>query len=463
MNIKSLIILVLCASIIKIIAIYTTNFDFFGDEAQYWLWSQKLDLGYYSKPPLLAWVIGFVSLLIGDSFAALKFIPLIFYILSSFIIYLLYAELFKNKISALICAMSFILIPSVSVSSFIISTDVILILFWSLSILYVLKIKYSPKLSNFVLLGVFLGLSFLSKYAAIYFFISLIFLIIFDKETKKVFIKNIFFSLISIVSCIIVILPNIIWNIQNKWITFSHTSENASLSSMNINFIQGIEFFLIQGLMISPILFFLFFLTIKKIRKNFETIFLLSFSLPIFSIVIIESIIVRANANWAAVALIPFFILIFKHCYEQSKKFITINNMFNFTICCILFFLISTSSSFKIFDRVSGITSFSHKLNDNIMLEKKYLVIQDRLLYSNLKYIFRNTEKVLLTPHTPKSKFTNHFQMSNPLLNNFEKDFYYIGNPSELNYLIKDNQIKKIKTFNVLFVKQPLDIYEVLF
>ena len=41
----------------KIIAVYNTNFDLFGDEAQYWIWSQNPDFGYYSKPPLLAWII----------------------------------------------------------------------------------------------------------------------------------------------------------------------------------------------------------------------------------------------------------------------------------------------------------------------------------------------------------------------------------------------------------------------
>ena len=31
--------------------------DLFVDESQYWLWGQNLDFGYYSKPPLIGWVI----------------------------------------------------------------------------------------------------------------------------------------------------------------------------------------------------------------------------------------------------------------------------------------------------------------------------------------------------------------------------------------------------------------------
>ena len=53
--------------VFKITAIYFTEFSLYGDEAQYWLWSQTLDLGYYSKPPLLAWFLGGYSILFGDS------------------------------------------------------------------------------------------------------------------------------------------------------------------------------------------------------------------------------------------------------------------------------------------------------------------------------------------------------------------------------------------------------------
>ena len=55
--------LLFVVSAIKLIAIYLTNFDLFGDEAQYWVWSKNVDFGYYSKPPLLAWIIGLLVFL----------------------------------------------------------------------------------------------------------------------------------------------------------------------------------------------------------------------------------------------------------------------------------------------------------------------------------------------------------------------------------------------------------------
>ena len=41
--------------------------DLFVDESQYWLWGQEFAFGYYSKPPLIAWVIGAVTAVLGES------------------------------------------------------------------------------------------------------------------------------------------------------------------------------------------------------------------------------------------------------------------------------------------------------------------------------------------------------------------------------------------------------------
>ena len=50
MNRGLLILTVFILFLIKITAIWFTNFNLFGDEAQYWLWSKNLDYGYFSKP-----------------------------------------------------------------------------------------------------------------------------------------------------------------------------------------------------------------------------------------------------------------------------------------------------------------------------------------------------------------------------------------------------------------------------
>ena len=133
MMVRSFVFLILCLTALKIYAVFSTTFGLFGDEAQYWLWSQDLDFGYLSKPPLIAWALYFYTSLFGDSFVSLKLFPIIFYFFTSVAIYNFCRKLDLQKSISLICALSFLVMPAVSVSSFLISTDVILLLFWILS------------------------------------------------------------------------------------------------------------------------------------------------------------------------------------------------------------------------------------------------------------------------------------------------------------------------------------------
>ena len=66
-------------------------------------------------------------------------------------------------------------------------------------------------------------------------------------------------------------------------------------------------------------------------------------------------------------------------------------------------------------------------------------------------------------PHNPKNKISNHFQMSDPLNENFEEGVLFIGNKNQLDYLKKNKKIKKVDSISVLFNKMPIDVYEVTF
>ncbi|MDC0226805.1 glycosyltransferase family 39 protein [Alphaproteobacteria bacterium] len=138
---------------LKVLAIFYTDFDLFGDEAQYWVWSKNLETGYYSKPPLLPWIISVFTLFFGNSFEALKLIPFIFYIFTGYVVYVLTLEIYNNKNLAIITALSFNIIPAVTISSFILSTDVILIFFWSLSLFFLLKIRKKTQTNKLSYVG----------------------------------------------------------------------------------------------------------------------------------------------------------------------------------------------------------------------------------------------------------------------------------------------------------------------
>jgi len=450
---------ILLLIVFKITAVYFTEFSLYGDEAQYWLWSQTLDLGYYSKPPLLAWFLGGYSIVFGDSFVSLKIFPVVIYFFISYAIYKLCLNLSFDKKKAQLCALSFLIIPAASLSSFLISTDLLLLLFWAVSMVLLLKVIKTNLTIDFFLLGLVLGLGFLAKYAAIYFLLSLLLLLFLDKTSLKTFRNNPLGVLVFLFSFIIVLLPNILWNFNNGWITFSHTSDNANLQNLNLNFYEPIKFFGSQILMVGPLLFIFVIFFLKNLRLDYENKFLLIFSLPIIFIVLVESFLVRANANWAAPALISIFIFLFR--LVNKNYLLKINFTFNYLIAFILFFSILITSENKVFDRITGVGIFSKNLSD--IIKEKDIVVSDRIIFSNIAYELRNKENLILMPHKTGTSITNHFQMSSALNIDRKNDFFLLGDLSNISYLSNKKKSKLIKEFDVPFSSQPLKLYEIYF
>ena len=53
-------------TVARLVTLFVTPIGLYPDEAQYWLWSRVLDWGYFSKPPMIAWLIRATTALGGD-------------------------------------------------------------------------------------------------------------------------------------------------------------------------------------------------------------------------------------------------------------------------------------------------------------------------------------------------------------------------------------------------------------
>jgi hypothetical protein len=186
--------------------------------------------------------------------------------------------------------------------------------------------------------------------------------------------------------------------------------------------------------------------------------------LPAFVIVLIESFLVRANANWAAVSLISFLILFVHITFKYSKKLIIINNIANFVFGLCFFFLIGISAPYGPFKKISGINSFANSLiTHNNLRQINNLVISDRMLFSNLSYIFYNSEIQMYVPLAPNEQWAHHFQITNPLPADFNDSFIFLGHVDQLDYLNNKYITNLVGTKAVPFNKKPIKIYEVIF
>ena len=181
-------------------------------------------------------------------------------------------------------------------------------------------------------------------------------------------------------------------------------------------------------------------------------------------IVFIEAVFVRANANWAAPALVSFFLFLYISVENDNVIFKRINLLFNFCFCVIFFFLIGTNYHAPLFKRIIGLNEFSNIVYSQ-GLKKNIVdyVVSDRLLFSSMKYELRNKEIIIHMPYKKGSKITNHFMISSPLKKEINRNFILIGPLSDIDYLDNNFTTRRVKSPIHNFTDKEIFVYEVVF
>ena len=139
-----------------------------ADEAYYWLWSKYLALSYYDHAPMVAYFIKLTTLFSNQEFFV-RLSSIIVTIILSFVLWKLVVKLFKNEQIASASIMILHSMPILFTASIIITPDTPVFLFLSLATYYVWKLIDSENPNNWYFIGLFFGLSLLSKYTAILF------------------------------------------------------------------------------------------------------------------------------------------------------------------------------------------------------------------------------------------------------------------------------------------------------
>lgn len=296
--------------------IVTGPLDLSPDEAHYWEWARRLDLSYYSKGPLIAWLIGATTWMIGDNLLGMRFLAPVFLGFSSIFVYLLTMELFpddeKKEIKACAAGLLIQLTPLFSAYGILMTIDSPFIFIWTLSLYLFWKAVSSDKnLFVWLLLGVSIGLGLLTKYTMAFFYICGFFFLLFSKEERRWFRKKELY--VALIVSLLVFSPVIIWNANHDWVTLKHTAGQAHISEgFKISLKYFFDFIGSQLGVISPLIFFMALYGAVKNRWSFTALqnlrFLFWFWFPVLAFFLIKSLQGKVQANWAMHAYITAFI-----------------------------------------------------------------------------------------------------------------------------------------------------------
>jgi undecaprenyl-diphosphatase len=332
-----LFVFLLIISLFRIYYILNGPLDLSPDEAHYWEWSRRLDWSYYSKGPMIAYLIYLGTAIFGDNVFGIRVMAVIFSVLSSIFIYLLGKNLYEEKVG-LISAVTLQIIPLFSTFGIIFTIDSPFIFFWILSLFLFWKAINTEALNAWLLLGLSIGSGLLTKYTMAFFYISA-FLYILLKE-RQLFLKKGLY--IAFIISILVFSPVLVWNAEHDWVTLRHTAGQANIEEgLRINIMRFFEFVGSQFGVITPLLLVLITISLYKLRKQREGAFAIWFSVPVIAFFLVKSLQGKVQANWAMPGYITGIIAFssyYKDFYsgDRGKKiFVTIALLLSFIVTSI--------------------------------------------------------------------------------------------------------------------------------
>jgi 4-amino-4-deoxy-L-arabinose transferase-like glycosyltransferase/membrane-associated phospholipid phosphatase len=389
-----LFIFLLAMSLFRIYYITQGPLDLSPDEAHYWEWSRRLDWSYYSKGPMIAYLIYMSTSIFGDSVFGIRIMAVLFSALSSIFLYILGKKLYDEKVG-LFSAILIQIIPLFSAFGILFTIDSPFIFFWILSLFFFWKvvssghiikdfnselgtrnsnhllseinpptpplekggkggfekrecrgthysspITHHPSLIYWILLGISIGCGLLTKYTMALFYLSaFLFLLLLKEQRKVLFTKG---PYVAFLISLIVFSPVIIWNTHHDWVTFRHTAGQVQMAKgVQLSLKSFFEFFGSQLGIITPFLFIIMGVSLWKLRNQPEGAFLFWFSIPIIAFFLLKSIQGKVQANWALpgyiTGIIAFSVYSIKRFYSEGKS------MKIFIVTAVLLSVIATS------------------------------------------------------------------------------------------------------------------------
>lgn len=312
------IVSLLIISVFRIYYILHGPLDLSPDEAHYWEWARRLDLSYYSKGPMIAYIIHAGTALLGDTVIGVRWPAVIFSALSSLCLFRLGTALCASEAAGAVAALLFQAIPLYAPFGVLLTIDSPFLFFWILSLLLFWETVgggnnpgtgreesrrsrgEDPGLLRWSLLGLSVGLGLLTKYTMAFFYPCALLLLVLSEKRHLLKRPGPYWSAFL---SLLVFSPVVIWNIQHGWVTLKHTAGQAHVSEgLQFSFKYFFEFIGSQLGVVTPVIFVLIIVALFKLRKGeprLQSLFLLAFSVPVIGFFMLKSMQGKVQANWA--------------------------------------------------------------------------------------------------------------------------------------------------------------------
>lgn len=228
-------LLILAAAACRVALLLGGSLDLSPDEAHYWDWSRHLDWSYYSKGPLVAWVIwascgllGPLSeSLTGQLTFAVRAPAVLFGSLMLASLYVLTVQVSRSHRLALGVVAAALTHPVITAGSSLMTIDSPYACAWGWALVLALHAVRTDALWAWLSTGVLVGLGILAKYTMVLFLPSVALFLLISRDHRRRLLTAGPWAMVGVAAVLCV--PILIWNAQHDWVTVRHVMQLAGL------------------------------------------------------------------------------------------------------------------------------------------------------------------------------------------------------------------------------------------
>lgn len=305
--------LVLALTLFKAALTALAGLELHFDEAQYWTWAQQLDWSYYSKGPLIAWLIALSTSLLGNGEWQVRLPGWLMHGVFLVLVFYFAKDVWRSRAAAWWAVCIAATTPLYFTLSLVMTTDNLVLLFWTWGLWAMVRALTLDRAGAWYGAGAAIGMGALTKLSIglLPAFVGIA--LLFKREWRRHLASPQLWGGLALM--LVCMAPVLFWNAMHDWVMLRHEVGHVSGDETG----RPLEFIASQILALSPLMVLLGVMTLRHLPPTSTQRLLWGLSIAWFGFFLFKSLESKVQANWAAPCYIGAIILLAGHVPNLSR------------------------------------------------------------------------------------------------------------------------------------------------
>jgi dolichol-phosphate mannosyltransferase len=296
------------------------------EEAYYWNYAQRLDIGYLDHPPMVAWLIWLSTTILGRSEVSVRLPAFVCWIAAAIFMFRLTQNLYGRR-AAFGAVLFLAALPFYFGMGFFMTPDPPLLAAWAGCLYFLERALIGDKRGAWMWAGVCLGIGMLSKYTIALMGVGSLTFMLIDRHSRSWLLRS--EPYVATLAAAVLFSPVILWNVQNDWASFVFQSSNRWSGSheFGLHVLLGAVVLILTPLGLVGAVWLLLPKRSEKISyqtniRRRQHLWTVVFTLIPLSVFIVFSLLNKPKLNWTApvwLAAIPLLASDMANTSDQAK------------------------------------------------------------------------------------------------------------------------------------------------